>query len=235
MIAIFVASALVLMSQPTQGQVTGGDDLAFWTVQRVLRDAQENKKLKTKIKYSESLSEEEYDTKNNRRSIKNESKTVNGSRKSQTAGFDIDLYDILIDTYNFKLAGTGNASGLTIIDDKVYVVIDFYPKPGLRYKNLADRFIHRLEGRMFIDVQGEHYYIHKFEARIPQKFSFTYWWGILPIPITIKSFGFTLTQERIAIENIVVEKHIEATVVFDSIRDGRREYKYDYDNFKYGK
>lgn len=236
MIAIVVISTLSLtFPQPIRGQTAVVDDIAVWTVKRVVRDAQENKKLKTKIKYSESLLEKEYDTKGNLRWEDKKSKTIEGGRKSQISGFEIDLYDILVDTYNFKLAEIDNSSGLDVVDNKVYVVIDFYPKTGLKYKNLADRFTYRLEGRMFVDVQGENYYVHKFEARIPKEFSFTYWWGIIPIPITIKSFGFTLVQERITIENIIVEKYIDATVIFDSIRDGRREYRYDYGNFQYKK
>ncbi len=235
MLAILVITALVLPLKPIRGQPAGIDDVALWTVQRVIRDAHENKKLKAKIKYSESSLEEEYDSKNNLRSKKNRSKTIDGDGKSQVAGFEIDLYNILADTYNFKLADTGNTAGLTVIDDKVYVVIDFSPKPGLVYKNLTDRFIQRLEGRMFIDVQGEHYYIYKLEARIPQEFSFTYWWVFIPVPITIKSFGFTLIQERIDLESIIAEKHIEAMIAFDSMRDGRKEFRYDYSNFQYKK
>lgn len=230
-----VAALLLAAAQPIRGQAPQTDDLASWTIQKVLRDAEENKRAKTRITYRESSTEEEYDTNGGLRWRKPErglnTRTVDGSSKSRVAGFELDLYEILTNTYNFRLANTGSATGLTVIDDKVYIVVDFTPKNGLRFKSISDRFIQRLHGRIWVDVGGDRYFIYKMEGNTPE-FSFTYWkWGIIPIPITIKSLRLTLNQERLE-SGVVVERSAEASVIFDSLQDGRREYRYTFDNFQ---
>lgn len=225
------AVLLLLAAQPLLGQAPRTGNLASWTIQKVIRDAQSNKTAKARLKYRESSVEEEYHANGTLKSRKANSRTVDGSGKSRVAGFELDLYELLADTYNFRLADTGSATGLTVIDSKVYIVIDFSPKEGLRFRDLADRFVQRLHGRIWVDVSGDQYYIYRMEGRIPE-FSFTYWkWGIIPIPITIKSLHLKLNQERLG-SGVVVEKYAAATVVFDSIQDGRREYRYNYDNFE---
>lgn len=217
------------------GAAAQTNDLASWTVQKVIGDAEDNKQAKARIIYRESSVEEEFDPNGKLRSRKPDkgtsTRTVDGSAKSRVAGFELDLYEILTDTYNFKLADTGNGTGLTVIDNRVYVVVDFAPKEGLRFRNLPDRFTHRLRGRIWVDVSGNYYYILKMEANISEEFSFTYWkWGIVPIPITVKKMSLTLNQERLG-SGVVVERSAEATVVFDSLRDGSKEYSYAFDNF----
>ena len=225
---------LLVIAQPIRGQTPRTGDLASWTIQKVIRDAESNKSAKTGITYRESSVEEEYGTDNVLRSRKPEqgfsTRTVDGSAKSRVAGFELDLYEILASTYNFWLADTENATGLTVIDNKVYIVIDFTPREGLRFRNIPERFTQRLHGRIWVDVSGDHYYIYKMEGRTTE-FSFVYWkWDVIPIPITIKSLRFTLNQERLE-SGVVVEKSAESTVIFDSLRNGRREYRYTFDNF----
>ena len=155
---------------------------------------------------------------------------MNSSDTSRVAGFELDLYEILASTYDFWLADTGDATGLTVINNKVYVVIDFIPKVGLGFRDLSDRFVRRLNGRIWVDVGGKNYHILRLEGSVPE-FSFTYWkWGIIPISITIKSLRLALNQERLE-SGVVVEKSAEATLIFDSLQDGRKEYRYTYDNF----
>lgn len=236
-LSILIIIAFILPSEPIRGQPANiVDDVASWTIQKVIKDAKDNKQAKSQLRYRELSVEEEFDTNGVSRSRKPAqgvaTRIVDGSQKSRIAGFELDLYDILADRYNFEMANTSSSPGLTIIDGRVYVVIDFAPKAGLKYKSIEDRFINRLHGRIFVDVRGEYYYIKKTEIHIPEEFGFTYWkFGILPVPITIKNFRFTLTQERLEPEGVVVERTLEASTTFDSIRDGRKEYRYNYDNF----
>lgn len=235
-LVIIVLILLVLPARSMQGQETQTDKLASWTIQRIIKDAEENKKLKGGLKYRESFIEEEYDTNGRSRSRKEGTKIIDGSKKFQIAGFEFNLYEILPEIYNFKLASTAESVGLAIIDENIYVAIDFIPKTNLKYRRLEDRFIYRFRGRIFVDISGERYYIKKMEIRIPEEFSFTYWqWGFIPIPITIKSFELIMIQDRLDPEDIIVEKSIKAKVVFSSLRSGNRNYDYTYDGFEHKK
>ncbi len=208
-----------------QGPIQGGGTQASQIIQRVLQDSVANQGKKAGLKYRQSSVVTEYEPDGKPRNREEDSKTVDGTETNfEIACHKIDPYEILATSYDFRLAEAGDST-----------IIEFFPKPGLKFSDSAKHFTNRLRGKIWINTRGGSSYISRLEGSITEEFSLVYWGRcsyFIPVPITIKGFWFTINWERLE-SGTVVEKSIKAAVAFDSIRDGIKEYAYTYDSFEY--
>ena len=159
---------------------------------------------------------------------KKENKTIDGKR-GQLAGIDLSigqLLERLATGHDFSFAPS------ILRDGERFAVIEFKPKPGLKYITNEDKFINRLRGKLYIYFLD--YSLWKVEAEIPERdeFKFRVWRGPFFLTINIKSFR--LEFEQVTYGDIMVEKRIGVVARFVALSATKtRRYTYYYDNYRY--
>lgn len=192
---------------------------------KTLARAAENNRIKhIRLKFDEISTQEEFDLSGKLKSRKQKTSQISGKRNT-VAGFNLDIYSILVSRYDFKMA---EPEDLIVANGQVYSIVEFMPKTGLKFNKNEDEFINRLRGKIFINTQN--FFIWKIEALIPELFRFKYW--ILFIPITIEILDFKLAYYQTIFENIDVETYVAVKSKYKVSSTSARKYTYQYENYQ---
>ncbi len=188
----------------------------------------ENDRLKqARLIYNEVSTQKEFNYKGDKLSAKEEAETIDGLR-SRLAGFDLsigELLQILVVKHQFSEPEE------VILNNKSYWLINFYPKSGLIDNTTENKFLNRLQGKIWLDVQNNS--LWRVEAQISESraFSFRTWKLLGLVPIHVKSFK--LTFQQIEYMGIMVENSIQVEAKYVVLSETRtRKYDFQYSNYR---
>lgn len=222
---MFALALIITLSSPAI--LVAFENPADVIMARALQKARDNERIKKeRLLYEERYTVDEWDSEGNYKSHEEKRSTIS-NKNTRMAGMGINIYEALATRYDFKMA---KPDEIITIDNNLYSVIEFVPKPGLKLQITEDNFINRLRGTIY--VRMDDYSIWKTVCSIPDKFTFTVWYLFIPARITINKFELSFQQGEF--QGVVVESSIKATTEYETaIKDGRREYLFNYSNFRF--
>ncbi|KKT82571.1 MAG: hypothetical protein UW79_C0004G0028 [Candidatus Yanofskybacteria bacterium GW2011_GWA2_44_9] len=191
---------------------------------KVLTRIMHEAKNRAAIKADKTYTVKKYNTHGSVKSEKSETKTVQGRPKLE--GVSLDIYQILGSKYDFYI---DPQESVATVNGTECAVVKFRPKAGLRKGGVADEFINRLEGTVYINI--EEYYMVKIEGKVPQPFQFTY--NLLyVIPIGVDVYRLDFSAEYQLFNGIVVERYFRGFVDYEVKNRGAEEHIHALTNYR---
>lgn len=172
---------------------------------------------------SESITEE-YSADGRLKSRETEHSPING--KLELRGINIDdLYKALGTRYDFYI---DDSESTAVIDNQSCAVIKFKPKPNLPISKVADQFINRAQGSIYINLDGLR--LIKLVGSIKEPFHFTFWALFIPIGIDIYQFRFSINYT--VFNNATVEQNLDGLADYEIRNRGMEKFTSKISNYR---
>ncbi len=210
------------------GPVYAQQDIAKLLTNQGLARIIDNKVLRNSFTSDVISVTENYDKNGRLKSRESETRSIKG--KPKLSKLDIDeLYQAFVTRYDFYIDGQENTTA--VVNGVECAVIKFGPKSNLTTKDVADQFINRLNGAIYIYVSANDTHIVKIDGIVPSHFSFTYWaLGFIPIGVDVYQFKFSV--EYSLFNTIPVETSLIGTIDYEIRNRGREEHTYTISNYR---
>jgi len=166
----------------------------------------------------------EYDSAGNSKKPKKQNERLSG--ELELNGIKIGyLYQTLA---NRKIFFIDEQNSAAVIDGTSYAIIKFRPKENLHIQRIADQFINRTTGSVYVNLDNMS--ISKIEGSIEEPFHFNYTLIFFPIGVDVYRFSFLV--EYAPFEDVFVEKTLNGLADYEIRKRGTKEYFNQITNYR---